>query len=132
MKKIIPVILSLICIIVMFSGCSTVNNDNAGLTELTVSDLGVIHETEFGGVYVDITIDDFNALGFGFGDSVNVTFSNGYKLDDLPYYNGYYVKTGEPLIIGYPGYPHIKVCINNGDDLWELAGVDEIRLSKCL
>lgn len=125
MKKIISVILSLICIIAMFSGCSTADKDNTGLTELTVSDLAVIHETEFGGVYVDITIDDFNALGFEFGDSVNVTFSNGYQLDDLPYYNGYYVQTGEPLVIGYPGYPHIKVGINNGDDLWEIAGIDE-------
>ena len=84
-----------------------------------------MHELEFGGVYLDMTIDDFNALGFEYGDSVTVTFSNGYELQDLPYYNGYYTVTGDPLLVAYPGYPYIKVCINNGDDLWKIAGLDE-------
>ena len=35
-----------------------------------------------------MTIDDFNNYGFKFGDSVDVKFSNGYELLDLPYYNG--------------------------------------------
>ena len=84
-------------------------------------DTAIIHETEFGGVYIDITIDDFNALGFEYGDSLKLSFSNGYVMDDLPYYNGYYTQTGEPLLVAYPGYPHIRAGINNGDDLWELA-----------
>ena len=67
------------------------------------------HETKFGGVYFDITIEDFNALGFAFGDSVDVAFSNGKTLNDLPYYNGYYVDMGEPLLVGYPGYPYLIV-----------------------
>ena len=90
-----------------------------------VQDAAVFHETEFGGVYIDRTIDDFNAQGFAYGDSVTVTFSNGYTVENIPYYNGYYTQTGEPLLVAYPGYPYIKVCINNGDDLWELAGLSE-------
>ncbi|MBR0085367.1 MAG: DUF3089 domain-containing protein, partial [Lachnospiraceae bacterium] len=90
-----------------------------------VTGLGIMHEEEFGGAYIDITIDDFNRFGFEYGDSVNITFSNGYKMDDLPYYNGYYTQTGEPLLVAYPGYPYIKACINNGDDLWDIAGFDE-------
>ena len=74
---------------------------------------------------LDITIDEFNALGFEYGDSYDVTFSNGYKLEDIPYYNGYYSKTGHPLISAYPGYPHIDVCVNNGDPLWGTAGLKE-------
>lgn len=76
-------------------------------------------------MYLDITIDEFNALGFEYGDSCDVTFSNGYKLEDIPYYNGYYSKTGHPLISAYPGFPHIDVCVNNGDPLWETAGLKE-------
>lgn len=87
--------------------------------------LSVIHETEFGGVYVGITIDDFNSLGFTYGDSVDVEFSTGYTLEDLPYYNGYYVDAGEPLVISYPGYDYVKVAVNYGDDMWVLAGLDE-------
>ncbi|MBQ6267319.1 MAG: tyrosine-protein phosphatase [Clostridia bacterium] len=89
------------------------------------AEFAVMHETEFGGVYLDCTIDDFNALGFACGDSVNIKFSNGYTLNDLPYYNGYYTQTGQPLLVAYPGYPYIKACINNGDDLWTLAGLTE-------
>jgi len=88
-------------------------------------DAAIMHEFEFGGVYIDMTIDDFNALGFVCGDSVTVSFSNGYELQDLPYYNGYYTLTGSPLLVAYPGYPYIKVCINNGDDLWKIAALDE-------
>lgn len=50
------------------------------------------HETEFGGIYVHDTINSFNDLGFKYGDSVNIKFSNGKELNDIPYYNGYYTK----------------------------------------
>ena len=85
----------------------------------------VIHETKFGGVYIKSTIDDFNALGFKYGDSVNVEFSNGYKLEDIPYYNGYYVDIDEPLLIAYPGYDYIKAAVNYGADLWDTAKLTE-------
>ena len=90
-----------------------------------LSDCGVIHEPEFGGIYITRTIDEFNALGFNYGDSVTVRFSNGYELEDIPYYNGYYTRNGEALLIAYPGYDYIKAVINNGADLWELSNVDE-------
>ena len=85
---------------------------------------GLIHEPEFGGIYIRATIEEFNALGFAYGDSVDISFSNGYVLKDIPYYNGYYTDNGEPLLIAYPGYDYIKAAINNGDDLWEVAGLD--------
>ena len=124
-ERIIAVLISIVLIITVFAGCGKINDDEDKSKDLAVSDLSVMHETEFGGIYADITIDDFNALGFEFGDSVNVEFSNGYKTEDIPYYNGYYVKTGEPLVIGYPGYPYIKICVNNGDDFWNIANADE-------
>ena len=100
---------------------STVNSEAAqALTEC-----GIIHEPEFGGVYIKNTIEEFNALGYEYGDSVDVEFSNGYKLTGIPYYNGYYTQNGDPLLIAYPGYDYIKAAINNGDDLFEIAGLDE-------
>ena len=59
-------------------------------TGLTVSGKAIMHEEEFGGVYIDLTIDDFNALGFAYGDSVDVTFSNGYRLEGIPYYRFFF------------------------------------------
>ena len=93
--------------------------------EPKIENCGIIHETEFGGVYIKSTIDDFNKLGFVYGDSVNVEFSNGFKLEDVPYYNGYYVDEGQPLLIAYPGYDYIKAAVNYGDDLWETAGLQQ-------
>ena len=94
-------------------------------TRIELNDMPITHETKFGGVYILITIEDFNDKGFEYGDGVNISFSNGYKLENLPYYNGYYTNTGEPLLVGYSGYPYIKVGINNGDDLYNLAGLKE-------
>jgi protein tyrosine/serine phosphatase len=93
--------------------------------EPKIENCAIIHETEFGGVYIKSTIDDFNKLGFVYGDSVNVEFSNGFKLEDVPYYNGYYVDAGQPLLIAYPGYDYIKAAVNYGDDLWETAGLQQ-------
>ena len=84
-----------------------------------IEGVAIEHEPEFGGVYIKITIDDFNKLGFEYGDSVKVTFSNGFTLEDVPYYNGYYVDAGDPLLIAYPGYDYIKAAINYGEDLWD-------------
>ena len=70
-------------------------------TRPSVVGLATIHEKEFGGVYLEMTIEDFNEKGFSYGDSVDVIFSNGYKLEDIPYYNGYYVAAGDPLLIAY-------------------------------
>lgn len=97
---------------------------NAG-RYLAIEDYGIEHETKFGGVYIKMGIEEFNERGFKYGDSVDVSFSNGYELRDIPYYNGFYVEINEPLLISYPGYDYIKVMVNYGDDLWKTAGLGE-------
>lgn len=119
MKKVF--ILFLLITILGISSCKLVDDNS----DLSLNDQTISHETKFGGIYIEITIEDFNNLGFSFGDSLDISFSNGYKLLDLPYYNGYYTDTGKPLLVGYPGYPYIRAGINNGADLFELAGVSE-------
>lgn len=83
-----------------------------------IKDYEILHDEKFGGIYAKISIEDFNKEGFKYGDSVDVILSNGNELLDIPYYNGYYVDFGNPLVVGYPGYQYIKVGINYGDDLW--------------
>ena len=87
--------------------------------------IGIRHEEEFGGAYILLTIEAFNGMNFTYGDSLRIAFSNGYVMEDIPYYNGYYTDNGEPLLVAYPGYPYIKAGINNGDDLFALAGLGE-------
>lgn len=88
---------------------------------LSVLKVPVKEEVIYKGVYIQKTIDEFNALGFEYGDSLNITFSNGYELNDIPYYSGYYAKPGDPLLVAYPGYEYIDACICYGESMWALS-----------
>ena len=132
--KIAALLLAALLFVSVFSACGkSEGGDTSAQTETAeapapspeLKDCPVEHELEFGGSYILCTIDDFNALGFEYGDSVTVTFSNGYVMDDIPYYNGYYTQIGEPLLIAYHGDPYIKAAINNGDDLYTVANLTE-------
>ena len=90
---------------------------------ITVDDV-TTHE-KFGGILANVPGDDFLALGFDYGDSVDVTLSNGYEFKDLPFFNGYYSRKGENLLVAYPGSSYVNVQQNCGDDLWVVAGMTE-------
>ena len=94
-------------------------------TEPELLDAAIVCDEEFGGVEIQIPTDEFLKLGFAYGDSVDVTFSNGYALADLPLYNGYYSQTGAPLLVAFEGNDHIKTAINNGEGMWNAAGLSE-------
>lgn len=77
--------------------------------------MGAVKEIEkYGHAVLDITIEDFEKAGFELGDTVNVTFDNGYELKGIPFFDGYYVAKGEPMLRAYPGHTNIAVCINYG------------------
>ena len=117
MKKLIFVI-SAFMAVVSISGCSNKKNP-------VLKDYSIHRDEEFGGAYIDISIDGFNKLGFKFGDSVNLSFSNDVEYKDIGYYSGYYVPAGQELVVGYPGYDYIKFCINYGDDVYTMNKFDE-------
>jgi protein tyrosine/serine phosphatase/S-adenosylmethionine hydrolase len=77
---------------------------------------------KYGHAVSDITIANFNALGFKLGDMVTVVFDNGFVLE-APYLDGYLVNTGDPLVRAYPGQTNIAICINYGK-LNQIAQVD--------
>lgn len=112
MKRTVALLLAAMLILSLFAGCGKSD-------PVTTGEIGVIYDEEFGNIYIDKTIDNFNALGFAFGDSVDVAFSTGETLQDVPYYSGYYVPVGELLLCGYPGYPHPVIAFNYGDSTWE-------------
>lgn len=110
------ILLSLSLNSILFSICGCSNAKKVALLKANVSE-----DTKFKAVIIDnVTIDDFNNLGFKLGDSCDVVFSNGYKLLDIPYFDGYYVKTGAPLVVGYASGTTLKVAFNNGT-LWDEA-----------
>ncbi len=91
---------------------------------LSLANRAVYEDVKFGAASVDISIEDFNALGFKLGDSCTVKFSNGYELEDVPYFNGYYVKNGMPVIVAYPSAENISITLNNVG-IWNTARLDE-------
>ena len=84
----------------------------------------IIHDTKFNAATIDITIEEFNNLGFKLGDSCDVSFSNGYTFIDVPYYNGYYVKNGDPVIVSYPSSTNVQFTLNNVG-IWDNAELKE-------
>ncbi len=132
MKKFVKVLCVVLVVLILFTFAACNKKKNKTVEPLTLKDYSIEHETKFGGVYIKITIDDFNAMGFAFGDSVNIEFSNGFKLTDIPYFNGFYVDMGEPLLVGYPGYPYIRAGYNNGDDMWETGQLQSSQESDNL
>ena len=92
----------------------------------------------FYGCDVNISIKDFIALGFELGDACDVVLENDlyrYEFKSVPFYNGYYTKTGDPLLCAYgyavkenrgedyqytrTDYPYLRFCFNNRE-MWNL------------
>ena len=126
MKRIL--ILLMIMVGMTLSACSAgmagKNNNAADDRVLSTGTIGVEEDKEYGNVYVEMGIDEFNALGFSYGDSVNVRFSNGYMMEDIPYYTGYFNPAKEPLVVAYPGEKKIIIAIEYGS-LWTEAGLSD-------
>ncbi len=117
MNRLCKIIQAGILVSAMLFGCSQNNTPKLDNTSITENE-------KFNSVNVDISINDFNNLGFTFGDSLNVSFTNGYELNDIPYYNGYYVRNDMPLVVGYPGYDNISITRNN-TGLWTTAKLNK-------
>ena len=115
MKKFTTILLSLLCVFTFF-GCSKNNK-----TEIAGT---VTRDNKYNSAIVSFSPDQFTQAGFNFGDSCNVVFGNGYKIDDVPFYNGYYVKNNEPVIVLYPGYSYISITYNN-NGIWDIADLNE-------
>ncbi len=125
---------------VLFMSCKSVGTSGkSGEKPLSVT-LNVLNRgaDAFYGCDVEISIKDFIALGFEFGDACDVVLENDlyrYEFKCIPFYNGYYTKTGDPLLCGYgyaikenrgenyqytrTDYPYLRLCYNNRE-MWNL------------
>ena len=110
------------------SGNGNAQQDNAPTAQseqnqsaISVTTIVTKHE-KFDAAVLEISPEDFDATGFSFGDSCDISFSNGYTLTDVPYFNGYYVQKGSPVIVAYPNSGSVNIAINN-NDMWTPAGL---------
>lgn len=103
-------IVVLFCILLAVSGNAkkTVPDDNTFNIFATIT-----RDEKYDAAVLSLSQEEFENGGFVLGDSVDVVFENGYTLTDIPYYNGYYVKTGNPLVVAYPGFDNVYITFNN-------------------
>ena len=85
--------------------------------------LSVSHNTSYGGVKLSMSYADFVALGYAYGDSVDIRFSNGFTLHDVPFFDSYYAKVGTPMLLSRSGMSMLYLFNCFGEDLWEEAGL---------
>ena len=116
--------LVLLAVMLTLSACTSgVSSDEISQSTPTLT-ATVTKDQKFNSAVLSLSEEDFSNAGFAFGDSCNVVFSNGYMVNDVPYYNGYYVKTGAPVVVAYPNNKNVKIALNNRD-FWTAAGLEE-------
>ncbi len=119
MKKILALFLS---VLLIFSLTCCKNQEPAA--PAPEADGTVTRDPKYNAANVSLSQEALEAAGFVLGDSCDVAFENGYTLTDVPYYNGYYVKNGQPVVVAYPGFDYISITFNN-HGIWEDAGLAE-------
>jgi len=129
MKKKLFALLIALCLLIT-AGCSSKNAETTDETttekaESTVQIIAeVTEDTKYGSAIINITAEEFENGGFTLGDSCNFKFSSGYEKNDVPFFNGFYVKNGYPVIVAYPGYNDVRITLNN-EGIWSQAELSE-------
>ena len=111
----------------LLAGCfakpqTTVNGSESAAV---LSDCPLRHCSDETGIFLMISIDAFNKLGFEYGDSVDISFSNGYALSNIPYFTGYFGKPQVTILVAYPSADYLKISINYGADFYTEAKLTE-------
>ncbi len=109
MKKIICYIMAAVCLLTL-GGCKQKKPAPQPSTEVTST---ISRDTKYDSATVALSPEEFENAGFKLGDSCDIVFENGYTIEDVPFYNGYYVKNNEPVIVAYPGFSNISITYNN-------------------
>ena len=120
-KKVNTVIITLLTVFVAATLCACASGQSQTESDVSIS-ATVNKDAKFDSADLDASAEDFEKAGFTFGDSCDVEFSNGLKLTDVPYFNGYYVKTGAPVIVAYPKNDYVLIA-NNNRNLWSSEGL---------
>lgn len=117
MKKTISMMLVLLCVVQLFA----LSGSAAAAVEAKST---VTKDEKFGAAKVSLSQQEFEGAGFTLGDSCDIFFANGYAITDVPYYNGYYVKNGAPVLVAYPGAANVSITYNNMG-IWDTAALTE-------
>ena len=128
--KLNTIIIAIMAACAVFALCACTSQKEEVVSEVSIS-ATIKKDAKFDCANLDVGGEDFERAGFAFGDSCDVEFSNGVKLENVPFYNGFYVKTGSPVVVAYPKYDYVAVA-NNNRDLWtpeNLSDGDTVKIT---
>lgn len=93
---------------------------------VTTGELSLVTEERYDSVYLSISPEEFEKLGFRLGDGVDVLFSNGVTYENIPYYSGDYCRINEYFVYANIYDDTVEICCNyNPDFFWEDEITDE-------
>lgn len=95
------------------------------MNNIKAGPFNVSEHPKFGAVLADKSFDELYNAGFSLGDSVDITFSNGVVIKDVPFYDAFNVKAHEPIICHHPGYEKIFVTFNDGPAMYKKLKLTE-------
>ena len=76
----------------------------------------------FNGAMLDITKEDLAKAGITLGDVISITIDG--KAFDVPYYDGYYTRYGELLLVAYPSYSTVCFAASSTGLPADLIGLE--------
>ena len=87
--------------------------------------LGYVSEhVQFSSVVTDILASEMAQAGFKVGDSVNITFSNGRKLCDVPFVDTIQGYDNEVIMFIFKGYEFVQIArMHASETLWAEASL---------
>lgn len=84
----------------------------------------LVNDTINGGIYIDYPVRYFNEYVLNEGDTFNLTFSNGYEINNIKYYTDKDVIDDNIYLLGDEKKIYIKIISRNNEDLWKKANLD--------
>ena len=96
-----------VCLLVLVTACT--NGDNTCEEPMLKGIISMYNE--YDGAMLDFTEADMEKAGFTLGDLISLTLDDNTFV--MPYYDGYYTRGGEYLLVAYPTYPSICFTASN-------------------
>jgi len=118
---IIGVVLLVVLGCVLAAGCTSTTPQQQlipATEDISVS-CGIYENDQYKTITLDITAEEFENQGFKPGDSVDITFSNGVEIKSVPYVTGFFIKSGETILLNRSKvYNTIEIAIVGAGNEW--------------
>ena len=125
MKKVFSIILVIVMMLSIVACGSSQSVGTAPETENTASGQESVDKPKLLSVKLTLSSDDDTvSKDEKFGAAFLSMSQEEFEALDVPYFNGYYVRNGEPVMVAYPGDPYIRITLNNMG-IWDTAGLKE-------